>query len=241
MKPRLFLITLLLTCLPLVAFADAERDADLQTKVDDKLSDVTRDNGPWVEVSDGVAKLSGKVPSVWAKSEAIARALNVDGVSAVEDNLEIAFGESDEKVAEEVAKTVRRYSFFTVYDDVNLSVNEGHVVLAGRVTMPFKSDAIVTRVSKVMGVQSVTNEIAALPTSIEDQRLRSTLAYRIYGDSVFRSLAFRTNPPIHIIVERGHVALTGAVQSKLEKRKAEHIARSTFGVFSVENRLRIGD
>ena len=102
--------------------------------------------------------------------------MDVDGVSAVEDNLEIAFGESDEKVAEEVAKTVRRYSFFTVYDDVNLSVNKGHVVLMGRVTMPFKSDAIVTRASKVMGVQSVTNEIAALPTSIEDQRLRSTLA-----------------------------------------------------------------
>ena len=232
MKARFFLIILILTCLPLVAFTDAERDADLQTKVADKISDATRDNGPW---------LFGKVPSVWAKSEAIARAMDVDGVSAVEDNLEIAFGESDEKVAEEVAKTVRRYSFFTVYDDVNLSVNKGHVVLMGRVTMPFKSDAIVTRASKVMGVQSVTNEIAALPTSIEDQRLRSTLAYRIYGDSVFRSLAFRANPPIHIIVERGHVALTGAVQSKVEKRKAEHIARSTFGVFSVENRLRVGD
>ena len=38
-----------------------------------------------------------------------------------------------------------------------------------------------------------------------------------------------------------HVALEGAVLSEIEKRKAEHIARSTFGVFSVENRLRVGD
>ena len=140
MRVRLFSVVFFLTCLPLVAFANAERDADLQTAVVDKVTDVSPDKGPWVEVTDGVAKLSGKVPSVWAKKEAIARALDVDGVSAVEDELEIAFGESDEKVGEEVAKTVRRYSFFTVYDDVNLSVDEGHVRLTGRVTMPFKSD-----------------------------------------------------------------------------------------------------
>ena len=241
MHARLFLNILLLTCLPLVVFADAERDADLQAKTADQISDVMRDNGLWVEVTDGVAKLSGKVSSVWAKNEAVARALDVGGVSAVEDNVEIAYGESDEKVAEEVARAVRGYSFFTLYDDVKLSVNEGHVVLTGRVTTSFKSDEIETLASKVMGVQGVTNEIAELPSSNQDQRLRVAIAHRIYGDSVFRSLASMANPPIHIIVERGHVALEGAVLSEIEKRKAEHIVRSTFGVFSVENRLRVGD
>jgi hyperosmotically inducible protein len=57
---------------------------------------------------------------------------------------------------------------------------------------------------------------------------------------MFREYASRVNPPIHIIVERGRVALTGAERSEVEKRKAEHIARSTFGVFSVENRLQVG-
>ena len=38
--------------------------------------------------------------------------------------------------------------------------------------------------------------------------------------------------------EGGRVTLTGAVNSNIEKVKAESIARSTFGVFSVENRLR---
>jgi osmotically-inducible protein OsmY len=47
------------------------------------------------------------------------------------------------------------------------------------------------------------------------------------------------NPPIHIIVEHG-VTLTGAVGSKVERQKAEMIARTTFGVFNVENRLLIG-
>ncbi len=88
-----------------------------------------------------------------------------------------------------------------------------------------------------MGVQSVTNEIKVLPTSIGDSRLR--LARRIYGDSSFREFAFRINPPVHIIVEHQRVTLTGAVRSEVERRKAEHIARSTFGVFTVDNQLRV--
>jgi osmotically-inducible protein OsmY len=39
-------------------------------------------------------------------------------------------------------------------------------------------------------------------------------------------------------VENGHVTLTGVVNSEVERRVAEAIARSTFGVFSVDNRLR---
>ena len=105
--------------------------------------------------------------------------------------------------------------------------------MTGRVTMPFKSEEIEKRVSKIMGVQSIANEIGTLPTNIGDQRIRANLSYRIYSDSLFREYAFRANPPIHIIVERGRVALTGAVRSEVEKRKAEIIARSTFGVFRV--------
>jgi osmotically-inducible protein OsmY len=122
---------------------------------------------------------------------------------------------------------------------VNMTVDDGHVILAGRVTMPFKSDEIGERVSKVAGVQSIQNELETLPTNIGDERLRSVLAYRIYGNQMFREYASRVNPPIHVIVEHGRVALTGAVRSEVEKRQAEIIARSTFGVFSVENRLQV--
>jgi hyperosmotically inducible protein len=119
-------------------------------------------------------------------------------------------------------------------------VENGAVALEGRVTMPYKSEEIAKRVSKVLGVSSVDNRIETLPVNIGDQKLRAALLYRIYGDPSFREYASRANPPIHIVVERGRVALTGAVRSEVEKRKIEHIARSTFGVFSVENRLQVG-
>ena len=217
---------------------DAARVA-IETKLNKK--NIINGGGPQVEVNEGVATLTGNVKSLWAKNKAIELAMEVEGVDTVNDELVIAFAESDKAVGEAVAKAVLRYPHFTIYDDVNVGIDNGNVLLTGRVTMPFKSDEIESRVSRVMGVQSLTNEIETLPTNIGDSRIRATLAYRIYRDTLFQHYAFRVNPPVHIIVERGNVALTGAVSSEVEKRKAEHIARSTFGVFKVENRLTVGD
>ena len=217
---------------------DAARVA-IETKLEKK--NIINGGGPQVDVNEGVATLTGSVKSLWAKNKAIELAMDVEGIDLVEDELEIAFVESDKEVGEAVAKVVLRYPYFTIYDDVTVGIDNGNVLLTGRVTMPFKSDEIESRVSRVMGVQSLTNEIETLPTNIDDARIRANLAYRIYRDTLFQRYAFRVNPPVHIIVERGHVALTGAVSSEVEKRKAELIARSTFGVFKVENRLTVGD
>jgi len=234
---RTLLVILALTSW--VSAADTDRDAAIRAALEEKLD--SKDlRGLSIEVREGVVTLTGQSRSVWAKTRAVELSMETEGVAAVEDRTEIARGESDQKVAEEVAKAVNRYSYFTIYDDVILQIENGAVTLQGRVTMPFKSEEIGTRVSKVFGVSSVDNRIETLPVNIGDQKLRAALLYRIYGDSMFREYASRVNPPIHIVVERGRVALTGAVRSEVEKRKAEHIARSTFGVFAVENRLHVG-
>ena len=243
-QSRVFSSTVLALVLGLTSWAGAETRLDddtIRAAVEQKLDhgDIKSGGGPRVDVENGVVTLTGKVKSVWAKNEAIRRVMEVSDVVAMEDKLEVAFGESDEKVAEEIAKKVRSYPFYTVYDDVNLAIDEGNVVLEGRVTMPFKSEEIEERVSKVLGVQSIQNNIKSLPVSIHDQRLRASLTRRIYGDPLFSTYAFRSQPPIHIVVERGRVVLTGAVRSKVEKVMAETIARSTFGVFNVENRLEV--
>jgi hyperosmotically inducible protein len=147
---------------------------------------------------------------------------------------------SDELIAEQVAKRLRRYTQYTIFDDVNIGVDAGVVTLAGRVTMPYKADDMVRLASRVEGVREVRNDIKTLPVSIYDDRLRVSIARQIYRDPLFLNYAIQVNPPIHIIVEHGRVTLTGAVGSKIERQKAEIIARSTFGVFNVDNRLLIG-
>jgi osmotically-inducible protein OsmY len=217
---------------------DATRVA-IEAKLDD--ANIVNGGGPRVDVREGVVTLTGSVKSLWAKTKAIELAMELDDVVVVEDQLEIAAAESDDALVEAVSKTVLRYPHFTIYDDVNVAIDDGNVVLTGRVTMPFKSDEIESRISRVMGVQSLTNEIKTLPTNIGDEQIRANLTYRIYSDALFQRYAFRANPPIHIIVERGNVALTGAVGTEVERRKAEVIARQTFGVFDVDNRLTVGD
>ena len=81
---------------------NATDNQNVQLAVEKKLDhkDISNGTGPWVEVDNGVVILTGRVKSVWGKNEAIKRALEVKGVDTVQDKLEIAYGESDKKVAD---------------------------------------------------------------------------------------------------------------------------------------------
>jgi hyperosmotically inducible protein len=140
-------------------------------------------------------------------------------------------------VFKDVAEQVNRYSRFTVFDDVAANVDNGVVTLTGHVTMPYKRDDLEKRVAKVSGVSLVQNKIAVLPVSIFDDELRFRIARAIYGNSAFWQYAAMANPPIHIIVQNGHVTLTGVVNSNVERALARSLATG-FGEFSVKNDLK---
>jgi len=70
-----------------------------------------------------------------------------------------------------------------------------------------------------------------------DDELRSRIARAIYGNPSFWNYAAMAHPPIHIIVERGHVTLTGVVNSNVERMLARSLA-SGLGELSVTNALR---
>jgi hyperosmotically inducible protein len=141
------------------------------------------------------------------------------------------------QILNDVGHQVRQYTRFTIFDDVSASIDNGVVTLTGKVTAPFKKDDIAGRVSRVPGVQTVRNEIGVLPVSPFDDDLRYRIARAIYGNSNFWQYAAMANPPIHIIVERGRVTLTGVVNSNVERMLARSLA-TTFGAFSVRNELK---
>lgn len=193
-----------------------------------------------VLVEDAVVTLRGKPRNAYSKMKAIESALEVEGVEAVEADLEVPEPESTEDFTKDLVNKVLNYPHYTVFDDVTFMLeDEGAVTLGGYVTMPFKKTELEERVGKVRGVRELKSEIRVLPVSPSDERLRQILFERIYGSEMFLGYAQRKNPPIHIIVERGNVTLTGAVRSNAEKRQAESITRSTFGVLQVTNRLAV--
>jgi osmotically-inducible protein OsmY len=146
----------------------------------------------------------------------------------------------DFQIAKDIVASVDRYTRFTIFDDVNANVKDGVVTLSGKVTMPFKRDDIGKRVANVDGVRSVRNDITVLPVSQWDDELRYRIARSIYNNANFWNYAAMPNPPIHIVVERGHVTLTGVVNSNVDRMLAQSLA-SQFGAFSVTNELRTDD
>ena len=149
----------------------------------------------------------------------------------------------DVDLVRDVQRTVNRYAYFTVFDDVsvifhNEDGDEGVVTLTGSVTNPKKKTDLERRVGSVDGVLEVRNEIEVLPASTFDNGLRYRLARAIYGNSAFWQYAARRHPPIHIVVNRGHVTLTGVADTEADRALARVLA-GQFGAFSVTNELAL--
>ena len=146
---------------------------------------------------------------------------------------------SDRDLGEKVAESIRNYSKFSIFDDVNIGIDNRNVVLTGKVTAPNKKDDIGRRVAKIDGIRSLRNDIDVLPVSQVDARLRALAADRIYNYPAFWRYAQLADPPIHIIVEHQRITLTGIVDSQVDKMLASSRLDFT-GVLSVENKLRVG-
>jgi osmotically-inducible protein OsmY len=136
-----------------------------------------------------------------------------------------------------VQKQVLQYTHFTIFDSVNVQVDDGAVKLTGKVTMPYKKDDIERRVGQVAGVRRVDNRLDVLPVSRFDDDLRLGIAQAIYSNPAFRGMVSMVNPPIHIIVENGHVTLDGVVLNDVDRAIARSIAAG-FASFSFQNNLK---
>jgi osmotically-inducible protein OsmY len=143
----------------------------------------------------------------------------------------------DVRLAEDIGRSITSYTRLTIFDDINATVENGMVVLSGKVTMPYKKTDMEKRIAKVDGVRGVRNDIGVLPVSQFDDQLRYRVSRAIYGNPSFWNYAAMANPPIHIIVDGGHVTLAGVVNSNVERMLARSLATG-LGELSVTNALK---
>jgi hyperosmotically inducible protein len=139
---------------------------------------------------------------------------------------------NDRQVLDAVSTSVTTYSFFTIFDDVHAAVHDGIVTLSGKITMPYKSRDIDERVRKIDGVREVRNELEILPVSFLDDQLRYQIAHAIYDNPAFWYAGLMPNRPIHIVVDRGHVTITGVVPNDMDKTILRSLAGQS-SAFSV--------
>jgi hyperosmotically inducible protein len=143
-------------------------------------------------------------------------------------------------IVKEVHHELVMLPFYGVFDNLLYKVSpDGTVTLLGEASRPtLKSDAE-RAVREIEGVERVDNQIKVLPVSPNDDRIRRATYRKIYGHSVLSQYQLRAVPPIHIVVDNGHVTLEGVVARQMEKQVTGMQANSVSGVFSVENNLRV--
>ena len=238
---RFGLVALLLSAVPLQAVAQQStplNDQAIKSRVEQRLFDAGL-MGVGVEVHERTVTLRGVVPSLWLKDQAIQWTRKVHGVTDVISTLTITRAEGDEPLARDIADEVSGSSLFSIFDDVSVRVADGVATLIGSVTTSDKSREFAKLSSRVPGVQQVVNQIETLPASMMDDDLRFAIAAAIYGSPVFSEFASQRPGPIHIIVRRGQVTLTGVVGSEVQRRMAEMLARGAAGARGVDNQLRL--
>jgi hyperosmotically inducible periplasmic protein len=161
---------------------------------------------------------------------------------AIQDNP--STGALSQKSIDRIYKEVRHelvmLPYYGVFDNLAYKVDpDGTVTLLGQVSQPtLKSDAE-NVVKRIEGVEKVVNNIEALPTSINDDRIRRAAYRAIYGNSVLNPYQIRAVPPIHIIVKNGNITLEGVVARQMDKQIAGVQANRVPGAFSVTNNLAV--
>ena len=177
---------------------------------------------------------------ILGKAAMAAALLLTAGIAGASNGPDAAAQSSDEALAKQVRHQIVTYPHYTIWDDISFRVNRGNVLLVGDVNQPYKKSDLQKIVAHVPGVVSVNNQLKVLPLSNMDDRLRLQVARAIYGDPSLSRYGMQALPPIHIIVDNGHVTLTGVVSTSMDKQVAG-VRASTVGLSfgPINNNLQV--
>jgi hyperosmotically inducible protein len=147
----------------------------------------------------------------------------------------------EQRIVKEVRHELVMLPYYSLFDDLEYSVNGGTVTLLGSVTNPtLKSDAE-NAVKRIEGVTQVNNQIKVLPPSPMDDQIRRQVARSISNQGGLYRYFMGAVPSIHIIVDNGRVTLKGVVDNQADDTQAKMAANQVPGVFSVKDELQVAN
>lgn len=129
--------------------------------------------------------------------------------------------------------------WYNVFDNLKYRIDGGQVTLVGQVINPVTRFNAESSVKNLKGVSQVVNKIQVLPLSRFDNQIRWAEYRAIFSEPALFRYAIEPVPSIHIIVNNGHVTLTGYVGNKMDRNLAGIRARMVPNVFSVKNDLHV--
>lgn len=222
--------------------ATRDSDAKIAASIQDRIyhAQVFDHGQVHIAFDNGVATLAGTVDNLGSKRDAEGAAQKVKGVAGVVNHINVTADDvSAQQILEAARKQIVTYYAYGVFDNINLEARGSRLIVSGEVTQPYKRSDIGNFLTRVKGVAEVENNLEVLPLSPYDDSIRLAVARAIFGDPFFIHYANRAVPSIHIVVKNGNVTLEGVVNSKIDRAKADAVARSAGTSLSFVNNLRV--
>lgn len=145
------------------------------------------------------------------------------------------------KIATEVRHELLMLPYYSLFDDLEYSVQGRTVTLSGSVTSDHaqtKQDAE-RAVKSIEGVESVINNIRVLPPAPFDSQIREQVYRKLNNAGGLSQYFWQAAPSIHIIVANSNVTLKGYVDSSGDKDLAGITVKEIPNVFNVKNELQV--
>lgn len=232
-----------------VSAAEDRTDAAIEQDVRDALlyDPATESYEVTADVSGGVVTLTGTVDS-WQERELVARTVKgVNGVRRINNELAVDYETTrpDTEIRTEVEEALR-WDRQVDAGLIAVTVDDGTVTLSGTVgSAAEKQEAIAE--AWVAGVDNVVAENLDVGRWTRDAEMRGQTVEAELDDSEIADAvedAMMYEPrvdgyEITADVDDGEVTLRGTVESVKAKRAAANAARTTMGVVSVTNRIKV--
>ena len=226
-----------------IAVAQSQNDNNLRAEIMNKALNKSQFKNIQVSVTNGVAKLTGTVDVFYWKQQADSRVHRVKGVTAVDNEIEVAGPEiSDAQLQQKLVRAISydRVGYgTTAFNAISVGVNNGVVTLGGTAYGPVDADSAVAVAENMKGVKDVINNISVDPVSPMDDRIRRAVYRAVYGFPSLNRYAIDPAQPIRISVQNGNVTLYGVVDRQADKDAAGIRANTVPGVFKVTNDLQV--
>ena len=145
------------------------------------------------------------------------------------------------KIAKEVRHELLMLPYYSLFDDLEYSVQGRTVTLSGSVTSDHaqtKQDAE-HAVKNIEGVENVVNNIQVLSPAPFDQQIREQVYRKLNNTGGLSQYFWEAAPSIHIIVANSNVTLKGYVNTSGDKDLAGITVKGIPNVFTVKNELQI--
>src|SRR5664279_3342996 len=129
---------------------------------------------------------------------------------------------AEAKIAKEVRHEILMLPWYSLFDDLEFTVQGRTVTLTGFVTSEHavtKSDAE-GAVKRIEGVDKVVNSIKVLPPSPMDTQAREQVYAALSRTGSLSRYFWEAAPSVHIIVDNQRVTLAGFVNSEGDKNMA---------------------